>query len=62
VEPHRGDATEDVLRLVNFDTNELLGSYSRQLDRLGVGKPERATLLQHLERGLRGYTYLAHAT
>jgi len=55
----RGDTVESVLRFVHFDAQELLGMYR---DKIAAAKEidagTSATMLQEIEDGLGGYTYL----
>lgn len=52
-----GDTVESSLRHVNFDSNELLQSYHRQLEHAVLSTAERAEFLADLTVGLQGYTY-----
>ena len=56
--PIAGDTVEKILRYVNFDPESLIDSYREQLTRAELDTGEQAALLQELEQGLRGYTYL----
>jgi arginine decarboxylase len=54
----RGDTVDSVLRYVHIDTNELLALYKAKLDDNVKDEKERSTMLDELEAGLHGYTYL----
>ncbi len=56
--PIKGDTVDKVLRYVNFDPNTLLHAYQQQLTNSDLPPEEKSTLLQELEHGLGGYTYL----
>ena len=52
-----GDTVESTLRHVNFDSNELLLSYRRQLECAKLTAAECEEYLTDLTKGLKGYTY-----
>ena len=54
----RGDRTDELLRYVHLEPEELAASYQRKFDAAGLPPAERKTLLAELEAGLTGYTYL----
>lgn len=56
--PIKGDTVDKVLRYVNFDPSTLLHAYQQQLTNSDLPLDEKSTLLQELEHGLSGYTYL----
>jgi len=56
--PIKGDTVDKVLRYVNFDPSSLLHAYQQQLTNSDLPVDEKSTLLQELEHGLSGYTYL----
>ncbi len=57
-DPVRGDSVESVLRIVQFDTRDLLENYRERVEASGLGAAERQQCLEELEAGLQGYTYL----
>jgi len=56
--PMKGDTVDKVLRYVNFDPNTLLHAYQQLLTDSDIAVEEKSELLQELEQGLSGYTYL----
>jgi len=56
--PMKGDTVDKVLRYVNFDPNTLLHAYQQLLTDSDIPLEEKSELLQELEQGLSGYTYL----
>ncbi len=56
--PIKGDTVDKVLRYVNFDPSTLLQAYQKQLTNSDLPLEEKSLLLQELEHGLSGYTYL----
>jgi len=56
--PIEGDTVDKVLRYVNLDPSILRASYVRQLQRAELPAEQREALLQELEQGFTGYTYL----
>jgi len=52
-----GDTVESTLRYVDFDANELLKSYQRQLEQAQLPSKECEEFLEDLKVGLTGYTY-----
>ncbi len=54
----RGDTTDVMLDYVGYDLAELRAAYARKVDAAGLSADESARLLQALETGLTGYTYL----
>lgn len=58
-QPLRGDTVEEVLRYVHFDAEELLAAYRTKMGEApGLTAAERASYLEELAQGLKGYTYL----
>jgi len=57
-EPEKGDRTDELLRYVHLEPEELKAAYARKLDATGLPASERAALQAELEAGLTGYTYL----
>ncbi|HUS24929.1 MAG TPA: biosynthetic arginine decarboxylase [Candidatus Binatia bacterium] len=55
----QGDRTDELLRYVHLEPEALAQSYRDKIKRSGIAEGERAALLQELEAGLTGYTYLA---
>lgn len=58
VQPIKGDLVEDVLRFVQFDSNELLNLYHQQFKNAKLSTAESKDYLETLTEGLKGYTYL----
>lgn len=56
--PVKGDLVENVLRYVQFDSQELLVSYRAQFERANLSPQETEEYLETLREGLKGYTYL----
>lgn len=56
-QPERGDAVDELLRYVHYDTDAMRDSYRRRLQDVGLGEALSGQLLQELEAGLTGYTY-----
>ncbi len=54
----KGDRTDELLRYVHLEPEELAAAYKRKFDASGLPAAERAQLLAELEAGLTGYTYL----
>jgi len=54
----RGDTVDSVLRYVHIDTQELFALYKAKLHETIQDEKERASMLQELDNGLHGYTYL----
>jgi len=54
----RGDTVASVLRNVDFDPQALLDAYRRKALEASLGETLRGKLLDELEAGLDGYTYL----
>ena len=52
-----GDTVESSLRYVNFNSEELLHSYRRQLESAQLSTAECEEFLNDLSTGLKGYTY-----
>lgn len=52
-----GDAVESTLRYVDFDSNDLIQSYEKQLLKAQLSSAESGEFLNDLQTGLRGYTY-----
>jgi arginine decarboxylase len=53
-----GDRTDELLRYVHLEPEELAQAYRRKLGASEIPAPERAALQAELEAGLTGYTYL----
>lgn len=58
LEPVRGQSIADVLTLLQFDPEHLLGIYRDKLARSGLSQLEQETTLALLQSRLSGYTYL----
>ena len=58
VHVQHGDTVEDVLRHVRFAPEELLTRYRERLAISGLTDNEQTALLDELQTGLQGYTYL----
>ena len=56
--PLRGDTVDSVLRYVHFDAAELLDRYREKIAAADFTPEDRAAVLEEIEAGLRGYTYL----
>jgi len=56
-EEERGDAIDELLRYVHFDTDALLASYQHQLAQSALSASAREAFYQELSEGLTGYTY-----
>jgi len=54
----KGDRTDELLRYVHLEPEELAAAYKRKFDATQLPAAERAQLLAELEAGLTGYTYL----
>ncbi|MFC4252725.1 biosynthetic arginine decarboxylase [Sinimarinibacterium flocculans] len=54
-----GDRTDELLRYVHLEPEKLAATYREKLDRAGLPAAEAQDLLQELESGLSGYTYLS---
>jgi len=52
-----GDTVEKTLRHVNFNSDELLQSYRRQLESTQLSAKEQHVFITDLTQGLTGYTY-----
>jgi len=57
-DPERGDRTDELLKYVHLEPDELKAAYRRKLDAARLPAGERLALLAELEAGLTGYTYL----
>jgi arginine decarboxylase len=57
-DPEKGDRTDELLRYVHLEPDELKAAYGRKLDAAKLPDAERAALQAELEAGLTGYTYL----
>ncbi len=57
-EPTEGDTVADVLRYVNFNPQALLEAYRARFATSEIESGQQQSLLQELEAGLEGYTYL----
>ncbi|HVT36399.1 MAG TPA: biosynthetic arginine decarboxylase [Nevskiaceae bacterium] len=53
-----GDRTDELLRYVHIEPEELARAYRRKFEAAQMPAPQRAQLLAELESGLSGYTYL----
>lgn len=60
VEPHPGDGTDDLLRYVHIDPQELERAYRKKLLEAQLTPERRKQFESELMAGLRGYTYLEH--
>jgi len=58
VEPHPGDGTDDLLRYVHIEPEELERAYRKKLVEAGLSMERRKLYESELMAGLRGYTYL----
>ena len=56
--PVKGDLVENMLRYVQFDTQELMNAYRQQFERAKLSDEETQEYLEVLKEGLCGYTYL----
>ncbi len=56
--PVKGDLVENMLRYVQFDTQELMNAYRQQFERAKLSDEETQEYLEALKEGLCGYTYL----
>ena len=56
--PLRGDTVDSVLRYVHFDAAELLDRYREKIAAADFTPEDRTAVLEEIEAGLRGYTYL----
>jgi arginine decarboxylase len=56
--PMRGDTVDSVLRYVQFDAAQLLEQYRKKVDTAISDAPRAKSLLEEIENGLYGYTYL----
>ena len=54
----KGDTTDVMLDYVGYDLGELRAAYRAKVDAAGLGANESAAMLDALETGLTGYTYL----
>jgi arginine decarboxylase len=54
----KGDRTDELLRYVHLEPEELSAAYKKKFDAAKLPAAERAKLLAELEAGLTGYTYL----
>ncbi len=54
----KGDTTDVMLDYVGYDLAELRAAYRRKVDAAGLAADEASHLLDALETGLTGYTYL----
>jgi arginine decarboxylase len=55
----RGDTTDLMLDYVGYDLNALRASYRQKVEAAGIRDAEAKRLIDTLEAGLTGYTYLA---
>ncbi|HEX2242623.1 MAG TPA: biosynthetic arginine decarboxylase [Gammaproteobacteria bacterium] len=56
--PEYGDKVEELLRFVHFDAERLMAAYRVKINAADINVERRSALLQELEAGLHGYTYL----
>lgn len=56
--PMRGDTVDSVLRYVQYDAAQLLEQYRAKVDASISDSARREALLEEIENGLYGYTYL----
>jgi arginine decarboxylase len=54
----QGDSTDELLRYVHFDPEELRGRYREKVAAARLDQAEARDLLAHLDEGLKAYTYL----
>ena len=57
----RGDTTDLMLDYVGYDLDTLRRAYREKISRAGIDGADAERLLETLESGLTGYTYLAEA-
>jgi arginine decarboxylase len=57
-DPEHGDRTDELLRYVHLEPEQLKRAYRDKLAASTIPEAERAALLAELEAGLSGYTYL----
>lgn len=57
-EKHQGTTVDEVLRYVNFDPADLLQRYKNKIDASKLAGEIKLQILEELEAGLHGYTYL----
>ena len=57
-EPIHGDTVAKVLQYVNFEPSALLRAYQQKFAASGLPEEVQTSLLEELENGLGGYTYL----
>jgi arginine decarboxylase len=57
-DPESGDRTDDLLRYVHLEPDQLMAAYRGKFEASTMPAAERAALLAELEAGLTGYTYL----
>jgi arginine decarboxylase len=54
----QGDTTEELLRYVGYDTDQLRMAYRARLAKAGLESADSKRIAEALESGLSGYTYL----
>ena len=57
-DPEAGDRTDELLRYVHLEPEQLAAAYQRKFEASSMPAAERSALLKELEAGLTGYTYL----
>lgn len=58
LEAEPGDRIDELLRMVHFDTDELLARVRRKVAEAPLSEAARVRIAEELEEGLKGYTYL----
>lgn len=59
-EVEQGDTVDELLRYVHFDPRRLMNIYRSRIVRAALEPAAKAELIQILQSGLSGYTYLEH--
>ena len=54
----KGDTADKLLRLVDFDPDQLMASYRHKLAQVELMAGQHTLCIASLEAGLSGYTYL----
>ena len=62
VRQRRGDTTDVMLDYVGYKLDDLRAAYRAKVDAAGLAQAEAASLVEALEAGLTGYTYLHETT
>jgi arginine decarboxylase len=58
LQAEHGDTVSDLLRYVHFDPDDLRKRYHEKVAHAKLEPAQREAILEALESGLRGYTYL----